>query len=85
MATIDTTPRRTGADGCGGAACCRPVIKITTGVGPAGKNGVGVPPGGKTGQYLMKNGAEDYGTEWVELGLHVVDGCLCQTYEEVDG
>lgn len=38
-------------------------------VGPAGTPGVGVPPGGTTGQYLIKTDDSSYNTEWSTLDL----------------
>jgi len=34
--------------------------------GAAGPAGIGVPPGGTTGQLLAKTSNDDYATEWVD-------------------
>lgn len=56
--------------------------------GPQGKDGVGVPTGGTTGQVLAKKTNADYDTEWVNGGsgdvsyFTVIDGKLNMVYEE---
>lgn len=37
--------------------------------GEDGANGVGVPPGGTTGQALVKKSNDDFDTEWATLGI----------------
>lgn len=36
-------------------------------VGPKGNDGIGVPPGGNSGQYLKKKSNSDYDTEWSDV------------------
>ena len=56
--------------------------------GPAGSPGVGVPTGGSTGQFLMKNSSTNYDTKWVTR--HTVPtggsmGYVLQKNSGVDG
>lgn len=44
--------------------------------GPQGIAGVGVPPGGNTGQLLSKNSANDYDLVWATVSASVPDGSV---------
>lgn len=57
-------------------------FKIDMGVGIPGANGIGLPPGGNTGQVPVKNSGDDYDISWQDQsgggggGSNVISGVI---------
>lgn len=48
-------------------------VTIDIGRGLPGDPGVGVPPGGESGQVLAKNTVESFDTDWIDLPVPIID------------
>jgi hypothetical protein len=72
-----TAAQASGSPGAGIGGITLYTLRVDTGivtVSYMGAPGAGVLPGGTDGQFLVKDGASDYSTEWVTLGITHVAG-----------